>query len=352
MSMDSIIKALENPQEEKEKDFLTSDEGIMFLDMLGSGLAPDNPFAGIGTSLVRADQREAAAGGTGAGGGRSSALIDAYKAKAQIEASEAATVASKQKSALTELELGEMKEQITIVDADSDKEFTVSKSDVIEGNRLMDQIRRNAKLNLLTDEQIKSAQIRIPTAIKSKDKSGVETANSYDLSQTHYKAISEAISQRKQQEKRDAAGEKLENVSPADMMKPENFKNLLDYNPAAAAALMNKVVPEEASGLSDAQYRYYADTNVSLTQAILRRSNPDKSLINTANNLSRKLKDSHMLLKIKAPTLFHPIDGTKAVTVSLPPGVTADQIYADAEEMGVDISVILRAIYESSQEEK
>lgn len=228
------------------------------------------------------------------------------------------------------------------------KAYNIPKASIVEGLRLMNQVDRNAKLNLLTQEQIDEMNTKIP--LKAKNAQGVE--QTYELSQTHFKSIAEAMKMQKREKERSQALIDLKDVAPADMMKKENFSNLLIANPSAAAALMNKVTPEGSTGLSDAQYRYYADTNVSMIQAILKKSNPDDTLINTVNNLSRKLKDPHMLLKIKAPTLFHPIDGTRAVTVSLPPGITADRIYADAEELGVDVSDILRGIYEASQKKE
>lgn len=235
------------------------------------------------------------------------------------------------------------------------KKYRIPTTDIVDGLRLMKQFKRDEKLNLLTDEQTASAGIRIPTKIEvPKGTEGAEEVDghsykNYDLSQTHVKAIVEAGKLRKQEEERSTAMAALKNVAPAEMMEKENFNNLLIANPSAAAALMNKVTPEGASGLSDAQYRYYADTNVSLIQAVLKRKNPDDTLINTANNLSRKLKDPHMLLKIKDTGWFSVPGSTKAVTVSLPPNVTADMVFEEAEKRGISVEEILQTIYDKTK---
>ena len=227
--------------------------------------------------------------------------------------------------------------KMTVLEDAEGKEYQVPEADMMRGMELMTQINRNRQLNLLTQEQIGAIEQKMPITADGQE---------YQVSPVHYKAISEAGRLRKEGERKAAASEALRGVDPGNLLRPENFSNLLTANPSAAAALINKMTPPDDRELSNAQYRQYADTNFDFIQEILGKWNPDDSLVDTANNMSRRLKDSRLLLKIEKRSLFHPLGSAKAVTVNLPPGVTADMAYDKADELGVDISEVLRNIHE------
>jgi len=335
MPIEDIIKQLEQPlpTEDRKK----SDETVMLLDMLGSGLAPENPFAGIGTALVGMEQEAEKAKGAETAK-RASDLMSAYKAQATIRASTAASALSKHK-------LGELKkpaEMTTLKDAEG-KEYEIPKEDMLEGAKIMNQINRNMNLNLLTSEQVKGLKEKMPITVDEKE---------FMVPIAQYQAISEATRKKAEAGRKRTASEALAGIAPADMLKPENFSNLLIANPNSAAALMNKLVPEDATGLSDTQYRYYADTNSKIIHQVLRMDDPDDALINTVNNLSMKLKDPHMLLKVPGKGIKGMLRYTRAITVPLPPNVTADMVQDEAAARGMTVSDILQTIYDKSQESK
>jgi hypothetical protein len=338
MPIEDIIKQMEQPPvEEEKKPFWGSDESVLLLDMLGSGLAPENPFAGIGTALVGREQEMKGTKAAEASK-RMTDLMDAYKAKAAIRASTAA-------SALSEYKLGELKkptEMIEIGDTEGGK-FEIPKEDMLEGMKYLDAVKRNRELNLLTQEQTGAFEKKIPIKVGDKE---------YEVSPVHYASIAKATEERKKEETRTKALEKYRGKSLDELSDMDIADFAVLGGTGGIAALANRIsLAGNTIGLSDAHYRHYASLHVNLSDNVMRLNNPDDALISTVNNLSQKLRTSHMMLKVPVTgiSIGALLRNTKAVTVPLPPNVNANMVYEEAEKRGISVSEILQTIYDRSR---
>lgn len=244
---------------------------------------------------------------------------------------------------LTEARIRELEaptEMTTIRDAEG-KEFEIPAKDIVSGLNYLDQAKRNKELNLLTQEQIKAIEAKVPITVGGQE---------YQVSPAHYASIAKATEERKKAEVRTAALKKYEGKSLDEL----NDMDIADFailgGTGGIAALANRVaLAGDTIGLSDAHYRHYASLHVNLSDNVMRLSSPDDALISTVNNLSQKLRTSHMMLKIKDPSWFTLPGATKAVTVPLPPNVTANMVYDEAEKRGISVSDILQTIYDRSR---
>ena len=261
--------------------------------------------------------------------------------EAAVASSEAATRLSEEK--LRQSKIGD--EDVIIAGPDG-KNFTIKRRHLTESLKYVDQAKYRAKLGKLTDEQIKGLQEKI--SIKIKDASGKEEV--FDVPTVQYSAISEAIREEQRAVKVAEAAKGLEGKSPEDMSKPENYSKLLLVNPGAATTILNRMTSDDV-GLSDAHFRHYSKLYADYsTHAI--KMGADDTLVETINGLGRKLRQNHMLLNVPSPTLWGVAGRAgfmKTTSVPLPPGVTIERIYTDAEELGVDVSDILQRIYERQQ---
>ncbi|MCK4330871.1 hypothetical protein KAX02_13655 [candidate division WOR-3 bacterium] len=241
-------------------------------------------------------------------------------------------------------------EEMTIVGPD-DKPYQIQRKDLTESLKYIDLAKYRAKQGELMDEQLKALRERIP--MKVKDAAGKE--ETYQVPTAQFPAVAKAIQERKEAEIRTKLLEKYEKVSLSKL----GDMNIADFatlgGTGGVAALANRIaLAGDTVGLSDAHYRHYTNLHVTLTDNILKLRSPDEALINTVNDLGRKLHTSHMMLRV-------PVTGaaigrlwgeTEAVTVTLPPNVTADMVYAEAEKQGRDVSEILQDIYDVSQERR
>ena len=262
------------------------------------------------------------------------------------EATIAAQKASARLSEARTRKLDEPIEMTTITDHEG-KSYQIPKEDIVQGMDFMRKVKRDKELNLLTQAQIKDMEVPLPVTIGKG-----EEAKTYKVDAGHYASIVEAGRKRKEVETRTVALKALEGVSLQDMSKPENYNNLLIANPGAATALLNRFISEDI-GLSDAHYRHYSKLYADYSAHVLKMGGPD-ALVETINGLGRKLRHDHMLLNIPSPSLWGVVGrlgGMKTVAVPLPPSISIERIYKDAEELGVPVSEILSRIYERTQKE-
>ena len=272
-------------------------------------------------------------------------LMDQRKMQSTI----ASQVASRKLTEARTRKLEEPVEMTTMTDPEG-KRYSIPKSDIVQGLSYMNQAKRNKELNLLTVAQTEAMEKRVPITVGEG-----ETAQTYQVSPAQYSAMAEAGRKRKEAKIKADALKAIEGKSPQELMTAENFSNFIIASPSSAAAMVNKLTPEGTAGLSDAQYRYYADFVSTLANNVLKMDSPDDMLLSTVNDTYRKMHSSHMLLKVPNPRLWGAagmLGYTKAVTVNLPPNVTANMVYEEAEKRGIDVSEILQNIYDRTQESK
>lgn len=236
-------------------------------------------------------------------------------------------------------------EMTTIKDAEGN-EYQIPAEDIVSGLNYLDQAKRNRELNLLTQEQVRSIEAKVPITVEGQE---------YEVSPAHYASISKATEERKQEDARIEALERYRGKSLTDLsdMDIADFATL--GGTGGIAALANRIaLAGDTIGLSDAHYRHYANLHVTLTENALEMRSPDDAFIGTINDLAKKLHTSHMMLKVPVTglTVGRLWGETKAVTVPLPPNVTADMVYAEAEKQGRSVSEILQDIYNATREQR
>ncbi len=331
--MSSILSTLSQDGDKKtggEKSIWKSDKLALFLDALGSNIDPDNPFAGIATEMIGREQEEkkqqAIAADT-----RKKTEIDTFKALSTIRGQTAT-------SNLKELELKEAMAPKSMIKDSQGREYEVSKNQLLKSREMLSLIDQRAKQGELSDEELKEYRRTIPIEVNGK---------SYNMSAAFYPAMSKSILDAKKTEQKINATKALQGMSVKDMTSKENLNNFMIAAPNAFTSWMNRQMP--SGKLNDSQYRYYADTHVNLTNNILEMRNPDQALIETANNLGHKLQNNFMILSIPPTGRFKSFKQSKAVTVSLPAGVSSAMIREEAKKRSISVREILLNIYKNDQ---
>lgn len=335
--MQSILSALsqdtgdDNSKKSKE-NFWTSDKLPLFLDALGSNIAPDNPFAGIATGMINKEEEER----------KQQAIASETRKKTDLDNLKTASTIRGQtaESRLKELELKKAMEPLSRIKDSQGREYEVPKDQLLNAREQLSLINLRAQQGELTDEELKEYRRTMHIEVDGKP---------FEISAAFYPAMTKSIQDMEKANQKENAMKALQGMTVEEMTTSTNLNNFMIAAPNAFTTWMNRQILDDSGKLSDSQYRYYADTHVNLTDNILAMRDPDPALIKTANNLGHKLQNNFMLLSVPPTGVFKHFKVPKAVTVTLPAGVSSQMVREEAKKRNINPSEILLNIYKSYQ---